>query len=279
MAEKRKVYIFSKHLHWLDYTSMADFIAECGFDGVDITVRKDGHVESERVEDDLPRAVEALKKVGKDVAMITTSILRDDEPHTEKIIKTAGALGVLYYRPGWHNYDPKLTIDENLKEFEKQLRGLVRLNEKYKIRASYQNHAGTSLGSSVWDLGQLLRHVNSPFIGCQYDVRHATVEGGHSWPLGFEYVKPYINSLDIKDFQWRKENGKWITQNVPLGEGMVDFDRYFKLISSLPSSVPMCLHMEYPLGGAEHGHKKITMKPDEVKSAMQKELAFLKDKI
>ena len=92
-------------------------------------------------------------------------------------------------------------------------------------------------------------------------------------------VLPYINSLDIKDFQWAKENGKWITQNVPLGEGMVDFERYFKLISSLPLSVPLCLHMEYPLGGAEHGHKKITMKPAEVKSAMRKELGFLQNKI
>ena len=274
--EKRKIYIFSKHLHWLDYHAMADFVAECGFDGADITVRKEGHVEPERVQDDLPRAVEALKKNGKDVTMITTSILRAGDPNTESIIKTAAALGVRYYRLGWYEYKQALSIDENLKIFEQYLRGLAKLNEQYNIKATYQNHAGTSLGSPVWDIGQLLHQINSPWIGCQYDVRHATVEGGTSWPLGFEYVKPFINSLDVKDFQWVKENGKWIAQNVPLGEGMVDFDKYFKLIRTLPSSIPMCIHMEYPLGGAEHGNRKITIPPNEIKSAMKKELEFLK---
>lgn len=276
---KRKLYIFSKHLQWLDYKPMAEFVAECGFDGADITVRKDGHVEPERVQDDLPKVVEAMKSVGKEVMMITTSILNADDPYAETIIKVASSLGIQYYRPGWHSYDTNLTVQENLKKFEQQLQGLSKLNEKYNIKASYQNHSGMSLGSPVWDLGQLLQHLNSPWIGCQYDIRHATVEGGNSWPLGFEYIKPYINSLDIKDFYWKKENGKWIVQDVPLGEGMVDFDRYFKLIGTLPSSIPMCLHTEYPLGGAEHGHKKINIKPEEVKHAMKKELAFLKDKI
>ncbi len=258
---------------------MADFIAECGFDGADITVRKDGHVEPERVQDDLPRVVEAMKNVGKEVTMITTTILKADEPYAETIVRTASSLGIRYYRPGWHAYDPGLTVQDNLKNFEQQLRGLSKLNEKHNIKASYQNHSGTSLGSPVWDLGQLLHHLDSSWIGCQYDIRHATVEGGNSWPLGFEYIKPYINSLDIKDFQWKNENGKWIVQDVPLGEGMVDLERYFKLISTLPTSIPMCLHMEFPLGGAEHGHKKITMGPEEIKKAMKKELTFLRSRI
>src|SRR5215510_2793905 len=108
--DKRKIYIFSKHLHWLDYQPMADFVADCGFDGADVTVRKDGHVEPERVQDVLPRVVEALKKNGKEVRMITTGILKPDEPATENIIKTAAGRGVRLYRVGWYDYNPNIGV-------------------------------------------------------------------------------------------------------------------------------------------------------------------------
>jgi hypothetical protein len=53
--------VFSKCLQWLDYPGMAGITAEAGFDGVDLTVRAGGHVLPERVEEDLPKAVEAAE--------------------------------------------------------------------------------------------------------------------------------------------------------------------------------------------------------------------------
>ena len=61
---KCKVSVFSKHLQWLDYEAMAELAAEIGFDGVDLTVRPKGHVLPERVDRDLPRAVDAVRKAG-----------------------------------------------------------------------------------------------------------------------------------------------------------------------------------------------------------------------
>ena len=65
-----RIHVFSKHLQWLDYRGMAEAAAEIGFDGVDLTVRPRGHVLPERVEDDLPRAVEAVRQAGLRVEMI-----------------------------------------------------------------------------------------------------------------------------------------------------------------------------------------------------------------
>src|ERR1700737_1624160 len=59
-----KIYIFSKHLQFLNYKDMAEAAAEMGFDGVDLTLRPRGHVLPENVEMDLPKAVEAMHKVG-----------------------------------------------------------------------------------------------------------------------------------------------------------------------------------------------------------------------
>jgi hypothetical protein len=71
---KRSIHVFSKHLQWLDYGALAETVAATGFDGVDLTVRPGGHVLPERVQDDLPRAVEAMSKSGLNVDMMTTVI-------------------------------------------------------------------------------------------------------------------------------------------------------------------------------------------------------------
>src|SRR5688500_19517193 len=69
-----KIHIFSKHLQFLNYHDMAEAAAEMGFDGVDVTVRPKGHVLPERVENDLPKAVEAIRKVGFVPLMMTTAV-------------------------------------------------------------------------------------------------------------------------------------------------------------------------------------------------------------
>ena len=47
--EPLKIHIFSKHLQFLIYKDMAEAAAEMGFDGIDLTVRPNGHVLPERV--------------------------------------------------------------------------------------------------------------------------------------------------------------------------------------------------------------------------------------
>lgn len=271
-----KVSIFSKNLHWLDYAEMAKVVAGLGFDGIDLTVRPAGHVLPERVTTDLPRAVEAIKKEGLAVYMITTSIDDARDPLAASILKTAGELGIGQYRTGWLGYDGKKSIDAYLSDATARLKDLAALSEEHKIMASYQNHSGPNFGAPVWDLYAALKQINSPWLRSQYDVMHATVEGANAWPMGLELVRPYLGSLDIKDFIWEKKNGKWSAQVVPIGEGMVDYKRFFSLVTQKGWTVPLSLHYEYPLGGAENGAKTLTMKREDVLHAMKTDLQKLK---
>src|SRR4051794_18536152 len=81
---KIPVCIFSKQLQWMNYQDMANAMAELGYDGIDLTVRKGGHVLPERVSEDLPKAVEAAKKAGIGIYMISTEIEDAVNPLTEK---------------------------------------------------------------------------------------------------------------------------------------------------------------------------------------------------
>jgi L-ribulose-5-phosphate 3-epimerase len=276
-----KISIFSKHLQWLDYKEMAKAVREIGFDGVDLTVRPQGHVLPERVEEDLPKAVEAVSKEGKKVYMLTTSIDNADDPLTEKILKTASSLGIGHYRMGWGHYDEAKSVEDNISANQARLAKLAKLNEKYNVSGEYQNHSGIAregiyFGAAIWDLALVLNSLNSPWIGSQYDIYHSTIEGANTWPIGLKLISPFIRSIDIKDFFWLKKEGKWISETVPLGEGMVDFNKYFGLIKKLGLNVPVSLHYEYPLGGAENGADKITMKREDVLAAMSRDLKTLK---
>ena len=269
--------IFSKHLQWLDYNGMAQTTAELGFDGVDLTVRRGGHVLPERVEDDLPKAVEAIKSAGIKPLMMATDINDPDDPKTEKVLRTVSALGIKYYRLGYYVYREDKSITTTLEQAKPKLRDLASMNKHFNIYGAYQNHAGSRyVGAPVWDLWELFKDLDPNYIGCQFDVRHATVEGSQTWPLHLRLMSKHIKTLVMKDFSWEKRNNKWRTINCPLGEGAVDFVSYLQFLKKLSISGPISVHYEYDLGGANHGATKLTIEKEKVLKAIRRDLEFLK---
>ncbi|MGD1890621.1 MAG: sugar phosphate isomerase/epimerase family protein [Cyclobacteriaceae bacterium] len=242
------IHVFSKHLQFLDYPEMAEVSAEVGFDGVDLAVRPRGHVLPENVKTDLPRAVKAIKDAGLTAKLMTTAIINAQESVNETVLKAASEQGIQYYRTNWLRYQDGDDVVTVIPEFQKKLAALAKLNEKYGMYGGYQNHAGVRyVGAPIWDIAYMLREIDHPNLGSQYDIRHATVEGGLAWPLGLQYIHPHINTLVIKDFRWEKIDGKWKVYNTPLGEGMVDFPAFFQKVKELQIQAPISLHFEYEM--------------------------------
>lgn len=254
---------------------MADAAAEIGFDGVDLTVRPKGHILPERVETDLPKAIEAIQKVGLSSTMITTAVQDANDPIDRRLLETASKLGVKYYRMNWLKYPERESIPEAIAQFKQVLTDLSHLNRKLGINGCYQNHSGNLAGASIWELWEILKNTDQQNTGVQYDIRHAVVEGGLSWKNGLNLIHPQIKTLAIKDCIWAKKNGNWIVEDVPLGEGMVDFKTYFKLLKQFKIQVPVSLHYEYPIGGAEHGATSITMDKQVIFTHMKRDLKKL----
>lgn len=275
-TDELDVSIFSKHLQFLDYQKTGQIAAELGFNGVDLTVRPKGHVLPENVSKDLPAAIRDINNAGSSCKMITTSIEAVSNPHDVEIIKTAGSNGVSFYRTNWYKYGKGLSMTESLEKYQAQVYELGLLNKEHGIVGCYQNHAGTSIGSSFWEIHKLLEKVDPQYFGTQYDIRHATVDGGYSWKNGLELLHKQIKAIVLKDFKWGKENGKWKAVNVPIGEGMVDFHKYFQLLKGYGLNPPVSLHLEYPLGGAEKGHYSITVDQKVVFDAMRKDLVAIR---
>ncbi len=245
---KPPVVLFTKHLGWTDYDELADRMADLGYDGADLTVRGGGHVEPERVEEDLPKAVEAIREVGLDVMMISTPISDPDHPHTKPILKTASALGIPIYRIGSWRYEKDRGILEQLNEYKPKMRDLAAMNKHYNLRAAYHNHSGPRyIGGAIWDYFEIVRDIDPEWIGSNFDIGHAVAEGGcGAWETGFHVIASRIKSSAIKDVVWKKDPERgWRREYPPVGQGMVDWHHALGLYKEIDFTGPLSMHFEY----------------------------------
>src|SRR6476661_1306996 len=65
---------FTKPFQDLSAEECADTVAQVGWDGIECPVRSKGQIEPERAADELPKLIEALKKHGKEVTVVTTDV-------------------------------------------------------------------------------------------------------------------------------------------------------------------------------------------------------------
>jgi L-ribulose-5-phosphate 3-epimerase len=245
-AAKRTIHVFSKPLVWLGYEELSEILAASGAEGIDLMVRPAGHVLPENVERDLPKAVEAAKRAGLKIEMIVTGIVSPDDKYTEPVLKAASQLGIQYYRFGNFDYNENLGVLGTLEKLRADMQKFAKLNQKYNMHGAIQNHVGTRVGAQIWDLWELLKDIDPTYVGCQYDVRHAVVEGANSWVNNLKLISPWVKCTDFKDFEWVKTNGKWNPVSVPAGEGMVNFDTYFNIVKKFDIKGPVSIHYEYP---------------------------------
>ena len=270
---------FSKPLDGFEVGFMADALAGAGFDGFDLSVRPGGKVDPARADIELPKFAEAIRNHKLAVKMMVTSITGANSPNAEKVLKAASEAGIKHYRLGYYDFDLKAGIWESLKKHKTNLQQLIPINKQYHVQAMYQNHSGTRVGAAVWDLWELLRGFPAEQVSVQYDVRHGVVEGAASWSLAMRLIGPYIGSLAIKDFTWNVSAGKARIVNVPLGEGIVDFDAYFKLVKELDIKTPVSVHVEYPLLTKAEEGLSLTEKQKVITAKLKHEVDFVRNQL
>jgi len=228
--------------------------------------------------------VATIRKHGLEVPMLTTDIADTQTPYAEDILRTMSELGITHYRWGGFKYTRDTPLEKQLQALRPRVEKLAKLNARYRVGAMYHTHSGIGLvGAPIWDLHELLNGLDPSSVGVNYDVGHATVEGGFGgWIDSFRITGPYLRGIAVKDFLWGKnKKGEWRPEWKPLGEGMVRFQEFFQMVAASGFSGPLQLHFEYPLGGSEDGKGELTGSKQEVFSAMKRDLAqvrsYLKD--
>lgn len=75
----------------------------------------------------------------------------------------------------------------------------------------------------------------------------------------------------LKDYVWEKTSTGWRTRWCPLGEGMVDWTEFFRLLTRFPFAGPLSVHIEYNPGGSTRPERI-----DNSLAAAERDLKFLR---
>jgi sugar phosphate isomerase/epimerase len=72
-------------------------------------------------------------------------------------------------------------------------------------------------------------------------------------------------------------SGEWKLINTPMGEGMVDWKRYFRMLKDAGIDYPVSLHCEYDsLGGANKGRRELTIPESEALALIKRDVDYVK---
>jgi sugar phosphate isomerase/epimerase len=264
-SAKSKIIGFIKPFQTLPFAEVADAAREVGWSGIECPLRKDGAIQPERVEEDLPKLIAALRGRELDLSVISTDVEDATAPLTQKVLRTASQLGIRRYRLKHYYYELDKPLLPQLENFRAKLRDLAQLNRELNLQGSVQNHSGRNyVGAPVWDIWELIRTLDPRHMGIFFDIGHATIEGGYSWPTQAKLVEPFLATVSVKDFTWVKGPRGWRAEWCPLGEGMVS-RQFFETLVKFGFNGPITQQFEYPMG---EGKQMI--------AAMKKDLAVLR---
>jgi len=262
----------------LNWRELATSSKRAGFGGIDLTVRRDGHVMPERAAEDLPKAVAAIRAEGLEVPMITTALVRADDPTAGPIMSTASRLSIPYMKPGYYHYQ-FVDVRKEVEEAGNQFRGLAKLAEQYRIQLGFHNHAGY-IGCQLWDFAPVIDSLDPRWVGYYYDLENAVEEGGaQGWRIDASLAMPRLKMLASKDMYWKKTDSEgWRATTCPLGEGMCNYKVLLRMAAESGFHGPISLHMEYQIPGVsdEQGIALSQATEDALMAAAQRNLDTLK---
>ena len=244
---KPPVCLYSKQLAKVEYDDLGKVLRDLGFDGCDLSVEPGGHVLPEHAQADLVRAVLAVTDVGLDVPIFTTSITSPADPNIRLILGIGNFMGVPLFRPGVWKYNGTSEIEARLAQVQGELAGLASLGRSAAMAMGLRNVAGDNVGSAVWDTNLIIRGMDPQWVGYDFDPGSATAAGGvDGWWVALRLALPRLKMVTLNDFNWTKDTGgAWKAAPCPLGEGMVDWSRFFATLARVKFTGPLSLEMGY----------------------------------
>jgi L-ribulose-5-phosphate 3-epimerase len=246
-ATPPQVIVFSQNLIQIEYPELGDIIKQIGFDGVDLTVRPGGHVEPRLANVDQVRAFEVMEGAGLSVPVITTAITTPMDRASVPVIAFAGMSHVPLFRPGTWPYNNTPNVMGRLAEVQRDLAGLVGIGRQYGTAAAFHNPTGDNVGAAIWDLQRVIEPFDPNSVGFYFDVCNAMAEGGAGgWETALRMALPRVKAVTIQDFTWAKQDGHWQMTKCPLGQGMVDFPKFFQMLAQANYKGPVTLEIGYP---------------------------------
>ncbi len=238
------IILFEKPVQALHYDEIADRIAAMGIQGIEATIRRNGHIKPENAAKEVPVLMKAMEKAGLTTVLPATHLNQPDD-HMREQLKIFHDNGIRQYRMQNYRYDKKSNdLLADARSYREKLLKIAEMNAEVGIHGVYQIHSGWHLaGALIWDAAIMFEGIDPDQIGLAYDLRHSKTDTGLSWKLAAQLAQKHTRALYIKDAKWGGERSNKLV-NVPLDTGFVDQKMFDHVRKGLPP-MPLSLHMEW----------------------------------
>jgi L-ribulose-5-phosphate 3-epimerase len=221
--------LFSGSVQGLEYSELPLIAKQMGFDGVDLTVRPGGHVEPRLSNVDLVRAIEEVRGPGLEVPVITTALTTPFDPTVLPVVAIAGHTQVNlfiagFFRPQNPNY-------------KRDIGGLISVGSRYGMAIALHNYTAEDAGETSWDAVELVAGFDPKWSSLYFDPIHARDQ----WEGELKRNLPRLRAVALKDFQLVEGQAK----PCPLGQGIVDWPKFFGILAQAKYYGPLSLRMTY----------------------------------
>jgi len=239
--------IHSEQFPKIGYDELGGILRTLGFDGCVISVGPTGHVTPAHADLDLMRFIEATTGSGVDVPALATTFTSTSNATVRLAFAVGNEMGIPIFRPGDWKYGDAPDMEQRIAAVQREVMGFASLGGQAQMAIALHNGAGDAFGASLWDIQMTIRGVNQRLIGYDFDIGYATAHGGAAGAdAALRMALPRLKMATARDCFWSKmADGGWKLTECPLGEGMVDWPRFFAALARVRFTGPILLAVDY----------------------------------
>jgi len=239
--------VYSGCLARIPYGQLSEIVRQMGYDGCDLTVMKGGHVDPSLYMVDLDRAFQTFQDAGLDLPMVTTSFTAPTQPYAYAILYVSAQLGARFCRLG--AWPPPAAPDATAQQVA-QIRAAMLHNDLAQFAATGRqcritpllaNHAGSYPGRSIPEVETMLTGIDRTSFGYCFDPAQAVIEAraADGWEAALEAALPRLGAVALSDVALPD------AVPCPLGEGAIDWKKFFSVLAAAHFHGPISMHMDY----------------------------------
>ena len=250
--------VYSGCLARIPYGQLSEIVKQMGYDGVDLTVMKGGHVDPSLYMVDLDRAFQTFQDAGLYLPMVTTSFISPSQPYAYAIFYVSAELGARFCRLG--TWPPPVATDaagsnaagsnpasldaQRTQLMHNDLAQFASTGIRCGITPLLANHAGSFPGRSIPEVDTMLTGFPATAIGYCFDPVQAVIEAraANGWEPALQAALPRLGAIALSDVALEKDGSP---RPCPLGEGVVDWKKFFAMLAAAHFHGPVSMHMDY----------------------------------
>jgi len=261
--------VYSGCLAKIPYAQLSEIVGQMGYDGVDLTVMPGGHVDPGKYMVDLDRAFQTFQDAGLELPMVTTSFTSPSQQYAYAILYVSGELGARFCRLGtWPPVDAPVPL-ANMRAMmtRNDLIQFAATATRCKVTALLANHAGTYPGRSIPEVETMLTGIDRTAFGYCFDPVQAVMESRspNGWEAALNAALPRLGAVALSDIALDKEGDAVKPRACAMGEGVIDWKKFFSALAAARFHGPVSMHMDYET------HSEV--------NAMRKDLAFARARV